>query len=346
MYGLAKLCNDGTTFADKTIYLGSDIKVNYGLATDWADGKNLPTNIWTPIGGGANNANRVFAGTFDGKGHTISGLYMKSNGNYLGLFGLTASNGKSVIQNFKLTNTYFENTGTGTGTSIGLGSVAGQGEGKIENIYSDAILKSTAYNTGGLVGSHRYVTLTIDNCTYQGKISGNSYVGGIVGYGYSAVDKADIKNCLVIADLQGTGNGVGGICGGTYSAKITSCVVSAQLTTSGYRAGIVGRIYAASGKTIEVNKCYYNTNKDNVHTISGSPTVIVKNTKHFADKAQLTGTNAYANTLLDFYDNNTNTTAKWVLIADKLPELRSLTKEVYLQDLSSLSTVTRPTLEQ
>ena len=346
LLGLAQLTNEGKTFKGKTIKLGSDIVMNDGKATDWEIGENLPDTVWTPIGGGSNNTNLVFAGTFDGQGHTISGLYMKSNGNYLGLFGLLAADGSAVIQNLKLTNTYFENTGTGTGTSIGLGSIAGQGQGKFDTIYSDAILKSTAYNTGGIVGAHRYVTVTVNNCVYKGKITGTSYVGGILGSGYKAVTKADIQNCLVVADCTASGNGVGGICGGVYTANITSCVVSGQMNTSGHRAGIVGRIYEESGKTVEVNKCYYNTNKDNVHTISGNPTVYVKNVKHFADKAQLTGTNAYANTLLDFYDQNTNASAKWVLIADKLPELRSFTKEVYMQDLSSLSTVTRPTLEQ
>jgi len=346
LYGLAKLCNDGTTFASKTIKLGSDIKVNDGLATDWAEGKNLPDTAWTPIGGGANNANRVFAGTFDGQGHTISGLYMKSNGNYLGLFGLTASNGSTVIQNLKLTNTYFENTGTGTGTSIGLGSIAGQGAGKFDSIYSDAILKSTAYNTGGLVGSHRYVTVTINNCVYKGNITGNSYVGGILGYGYKTVTKADIQNCLVVADCSATGNGVGGICGGIYTANIASCVFAGNVNTSGYRAGIVGRIYAESGKTVDINKCYYHSNKDSVYTVSGTATVSVKNVKYFADKAQLTGTNAYANTLLDFYDQSTNSNGKWVLVTDSLPELRSFITKSYMVDLSSLSGVKRPTEEK
>ena len=108
-----------------------DIKLNpieEGTVESWKTGEE-PLNKWTPIG----TKGKKFSGTFDGQGHTISGLYMKSNGNYLGLFGLLASNGKSVVKNFKLTNTYFENTGTGTGTSIGLGSVAGQGQGRMQD---------------------------------------------------------------------------------------------------------------------------------------------------------------------------------------------------------------------
>ncbi len=348
LYGLAKLCNDGKTFSGKTVKLADDITVNYGNASDWSNNQNIPNNTWTPIGGGSNNANRVFAGIFDGQGHIISGLYMKANGNYLGLFGLTDSNGASEIKNLKLINTYFENTGIGTGTSIGLGSIAGQGQGKLENIYSDAILKSTANNTGGLIGSHRYVTLTVENCTYQGKATGTAYVGGIVGLGYSAVNVTNIQNCFVKANISsGIGNGIGGIVGGAYSANISSCVVSSTLTTSGYKAGIVGRAYPASGKTIVINKCYYHTNKSETYTDAGA-SISVKNSRHFSDATlqQLQGTNAYANTLLDFYDKNTNAAAKWVLIAGKLPELRTFTKEVYMADLSSLNTVTRPSLEQ
>jgi len=340
LYGLAKLCNSGTNFKEKTIYLSNDIVVNEGKSTDWANNQNIPKNVWTPIGGGSNNANRMFAGTFDGQGYTISGLYMKSNGNYLGLFGLLSSDGSSTVKNLRLVNTYFENTGTGTGTSIGLGSIAGQGQGKLENIYSDAILKSTAYNTGGLIGSHRYVKLMIDNCTYQGKITGTSYVGGILGFGYSAVDVAEISNCLVQSELVGSGNGIGGIIGGTYSAKVSSCIVIATLTTSGYKGGIVGRAYSATGKTIEVDKCYYYTNKSDAYT---GASVSVTNSMHFTNVEQLEGMNAYENTMLDFYDVNANANAKWVLIENKTPELRTLTKEEYIKELSNINVQKRTT---
>ena len=102
LYGLAQLVNAGKSMEGKTIYLVSDIVVNKESMdpTDYANGAWAAAENkfvqWVPIGGGTNSytlANQ-FAGTFDGQGHTISGLYMKRGGYYLGFFGVLDLNGR------------------------------------------------------------------------------------------------------------------------------------------------------------------------------------------------------------------------------------------------------------
>ena len=156
-----------------------------GKATDWAKGKNIPELEWFPIGGGANK-HRPFSGTFDGQGHTVSGVYLKSADYYLGFFGVLNKDSKSTIKNFSLKNSYFESTRTEVlGSEVdGLGSIAGQGAGVLDTVYSDAILVSATRNTGGLIGNQRQkdTTLTVRNCWFNGSVKGTQWIGGIVGF--------------------------------------------------------------------------------------------------------------------------------------------------------------------
>ena len=82
-----------TDFKDKTVKLGANITLNSGDANAWT-AETAPAYKWFPI----NN----FAGTFDGQGHAISGIYMKTDLQGSGLFGSTTP--KTVIKNFKLTD--------------------------------------------------------------------------------------------------------------------------------------------------------------------------------------------------------------------------------------------------
>lgn len=96
-------------FAGQTVKLGADIVVNEGNAEDWHE--TAPAKKWQPI--------MEFAGTFDGQGHSISGLYGKASSMSMGLFSETKEG--CVIKDFKLLNSYFRNT-----TGSGLGSVLGE----------------------------------------------------------------------------------------------------------------------------------------------------------------------------------------------------------------------------
>lgn len=135
--GLAQLVNNGNNFSTKNITLKADIKLNNDA---------VPTggNEWTPIGTSRNK----FAGTFDGQGYTISGLYINTSSQYQGLFGSTAP--EAFIQNLIVT-----------------GSVTANGKNY----------------AGGIVGSGGNNKTTIRNCGFYGTVTAKKYFGGIAGTG-------------------------------------------------------------------------------------------------------------------------------------------------------------------
>ena len=351
LYGFAELCNSGNKFTGQTVILGADITVNEGKATDWAKGINVPAiNRWTPIGGGVSSNDYIgFAGTFDGNGKTISGLYMKSDGLYLGLFGTLAMDGSSTIKNLKLTNSYFECTREkANGNELdGLGSIAGQGAGVIDTVYSDAIVVSKTRNVGGLIGNqrHKKSPLAIQNCWFDGSVIGTQWVGGLIGFVYKDVEYTNMTDCLVTAELTSTYDAkaneayIGGLAGRLSKGEIRSCVAQGTIVTpatEAYPTGFVRAIVDTATLSNLYNAMQWNGKAVENYYDNVKPTT---EKLYKLSEDNLKGTKAYANTLLDFYDKNTNKTAKWVLRENKLLTLKSFAGQDYMADLSSLASL-------
>lgn len=155
--------------------LTADIELNN--TTGWENwGSNAPANSWTPIG-------NYFTGTFDGQGHTISGLYYVNNSDYssyyAGLFG--SLEGGGTVENVGVTKSYIQGSGY-TG-----GIVASLYGGTIRNCYYTGIVRCHGYGGGGgIVGmSNGYDNSTIANCYFAGRISleygSAEMIGPIVG---------------------------------------------------------------------------------------------------------------------------------------------------------------------
>ena len=173
LMNIAKLVNGGKT--DINITLTADIDLT---------GKN-----WTPIGTSFSNK---YTGTFDGGGHTIKGLTVTTNDQFVGLFG------------------YLDKAGT-------VKNVVMEGI----QITSNHVLMSG--NTGGVVG---YSWGTIENCSVSGSVSGTVYVGGVVG----AQIGGSITGCSSSATVKGTVD-VGGVAGQTNSsATLTACYATGNVT--------------------------------------------------------------------------------------------------------------------
>ena len=144
---------------------------------------------WTPIGTDYDNS---YKGTFDGGGHTIKGLTVTTNDQFVGLFG------------------YLDKAGT-------VKNVVMEGI----QITSNHVLMSG--NTGGVVG---YSWGTIENCSVSGSVSGTVYVGGVVG----AQIGGSITGCSSSATVKGTVD-VGGVAGQTNSsATLTACYATGNVT--------------------------------------------------------------------------------------------------------------------
>ena len=178
---LKEMSDDGLLEAGSTFVMTKDIDMT-GI-----------TN-WNGIG-----ATKGFSGIFNGNGHTISNL-TGTQGLFSNVQKKTSAGGNSRIENVRLEN-----------VKINAGWDAGGLCGLIRNteilncsIDSSSIVLSSGQRQGGVVGNAE--GCSIQYCYFNGNVTGNSIVGGIVGYGASPI------NCLVEGSVRGN-NDVGGIIG-------------------------------------------------------------------------------------------------------------------------------------
>ena len=172
LMNVAKLVNGGKT--DINITLDKNI--------------DLTGKDWTPIGTDYDNS---YKGTFDGGGHTITGLTFTTNDEYAGLFGWL--NRAGTVKNVVMEGVQITS----------------------HQIYGGSI--------GGVVGSGWG---TIENCSVSGSVSGTVYVGGVVGVQIGG----SITGCSSSATVKGMVD-VGGVAGQTNSsATLTACYATGNVT--------------------------------------------------------------------------------------------------------------------
>ena len=163
---------------------GGKSDINITLDTDI----DLTGKDWTPIGTDYDNS---YKGTFDGGGHTITGLTVTTNDEYAGLFGWL--NRAGTVKNVVMEGVQITSN----------------------QIYGGSI--------GGVVGSSWG---TIENCSVSGSVSGTVYVGGVVGVQIGG----SITGCSSSATVKGMVD-VGGVAGQTNSsATLTACYATGNVT--------------------------------------------------------------------------------------------------------------------
>ena len=247
LYWFANEVNNGNTTINAV--LTDNIKVNENVLTAEGELNGTPTYSWTPIGTSSKN----FKGTFDGNGHTISGLYFNNTtnkdypngGNSVGLIG--RANG-AKIKNVGVVDTYFK------GYYYVSGICGYSTNTTISNCHNTGTVSGTN-NVGGICGFDYDSNTNITNCHNTGTVScsGTSYyVGGICGHGGTQT------NCYNTGTVSGSYYYVGGICGG-YGTQ-TNCYNIGKV--SGYR--LVGGICGGYGTQ---TNCY------NTGTVSGFESV-------------------------------------------------------------------------
>ena len=195
LYGFAKLVNEGQT--DANAVLGCDITVNQGVldaSGDLSDGAFI---TWTPIG---SSHTTPYSGTFDGRGHSINGLYSCQDRTqplqgklYVGLFGLLEN---ATVENVTVADSYF-NAGADYSYAGGIAAQAGNStisccETRV-NVY--------AMVSGGITAEAH--SSEIVNCSSVGTIDSFTRAGGIAAIAMEST----IKNCFyagaVTTSLQG-----------------------------------------------------------------------------------------------------------------------------------------------
>ena len=235
LMNVAELVNGGKT--DINITLTADI--------------DLTGKGWTPIGTDYDNA---YTGTFDGGGHTITGLTVTTNDQYVGLFGRLGKAGtvKNVVMDgIQITcNHRLGYAGGVAGFSWG---------GTIENCSVSGSVSGTDC-VGGVVGSQK--AGSIIGCCTSATVKGTHYVGGVAGekWGTMTACYATGNVTLEIASQKNLyGGGVVGLNGGS---RVLACYATGNVTSTGSSTGNVhiGGLFGDSYTT--VTACYWKNNQE------------------------------------------------------------------------------------
>lgn len=206
--------------------------VSFYLANDIA-----LTGTWTPVGNGILAVKDFFAGTFDGCGHTISGLNVQSSTANQGLF---AAINKATIRNLNVSGT------VSCGTKNYIGGIVGKVQaGTIENCsFSGSV---TGGYTGGIAGGLNSNNVTISGCVNAADVTGTT-AGGILGYWKNT---AAIRDCYNTGSVTGSAK-AGGIVGQLNKGTIENCYSIGDI---GGKASQKGGIFAFSNAAVK--NCYY-----------------------------------------------------------------------------------------
>ena len=234
-----------------------DNKYHCGEYFELKNDIDLSGKTWTPIGYG-DQAAKPFQGYFDGKGHTVTGLYVDERGNncFAGLFGVAvASTNETVLKNIiiKDAKVYAGNKTDeseahyGAGVLIGSISINGGSNANylaIENCKCYGKVDSKMY-AGGLIGMSNYGKIT--NCVADVDVTGSSCSGGFAGYIWGST----ISNNQAAGSVMCEGYCGGGFVGYSNSSTFTNNKAAASVVDTGWSAG--GFTGADEGSTFE--KC-------------------------------------------------------------------------------------------
>lgn len=161
---------------------------------------------WTPIG----NNSKMFTASFDGKGFTVSGLYIDTpKANYKGLFGY--AKGVSANKPSSIKNVTVYGQVSAQQYSAGIVGYIHQNT-TIDRCANFANIKGSKTYTGGVVGHIGNASGIVTNCYNVGKIVGTTNCGGVVG---AHVANAKVENVFNLGEVEGTKVAAG--VGGTYS---------------------------------------------------------------------------------------------------------------------------------
>ena len=237
LMNIAKLVNGGKT--DINITLDTDI--------------DLTGKDWTPIGTSFSNK---YTGTFDGGGHTIKGLTVTTNDQFVGLFG-------SIGYAGTVKNVMMEDVQITSNRSSGFaGGVAGYSEGTIENCSVSGSVSGTVY-VGGVVGVQ--IGGSITGCSSSATVKGTVDVGGVAGQTNSS---ATLTACYatgnVIIEMAPKKNiAGGGLVGMNAGSSLLACYATGNVTSTGsstgylHIGGFLGNNYANV-----MTACYWKNNHE------------------------------------------------------------------------------------
>ena len=214
---------------------------------------DLTGKDWTPIG--TDNGNS-YKGTFDGGGHTITGLTFTTNDKYAGLFGWL--NKAGTVKNVVMEGVQITNNRS---WSAFAGGVAGYSWGTIENCSVSGSVSGTVY-VGGVVGAQ--IEGSITGCSSSATVKGTTDVGSLVGQTNGG---ATLTACYatgnVIIEINPVNNIFGGgLVGFNGGNGVLACYATGNVTSTGSSTGNVHIFGLLGDNYTTVNACYWKNNQE------------------------------------------------------------------------------------
>ena len=237
LMNIAELVNGGKT--DINITLDKNI--------------DLTGKDWTPIGTDYDNS---YKGTFDGGGHTITGLTFTTNDNYVGLFGWL--NRAGTVKNVVMEGVQITSNQIYGGS---IGGVAGFSWGTIENCSVSGSVSGTVY-VGGVVGVQ--IGGSITGCSSSATVKGTVDVGGVAGQtNSSATMTACYATGNVIIEMDPKKNIAGGsLVGMNAGSSLLACYATGNVTSTGSSTGYMHIGGFLGNNYTTVTACYWKNNHE------------------------------------------------------------------------------------
>ena len=226
-----------------------DRSINCTLTADI----NLTGKDWTPIGTDYDNS---YKGTFDGGGHTITGLTFTTNDEYAGLFGWL--NKAGTVKNVVMEGVQITSHQIYGGS---IGGVVGSGWGTIENCSVSGSVSGTVY-VGGVVGVQ--IGGSITGCSSSATVKGTVDVGGVAGQTNSS---ATLTACYatgnVIIEMAPKKNIAGGsLVGMNAGSSLLACYATGNVTSTGSSTGYLHIGGFLGNNYTTVTACYWKNNHE------------------------------------------------------------------------------------
>ena len=211
---------------------------------------DLPGKDWTPIGTSFDNS---YKGTFDGGGHTITGLTITTKDQFVGLFGYLNRAGtvkNVVMEGIQITSNHmFGNTG----------GVAGFSWGTIENCSVSGSVSGTKC-VGGVVGAQKAGSIT--GCSSSATVKGTVDVGGVAGEKWGSMTACYATGNVTLEIDSPKNLSGGGLVGFNGGSSVLACYATGNVTSTGSSTGNVHIGGFLGDNYTTVTACYWKNNHE------------------------------------------------------------------------------------
>ena len=225
---------------------GGKSDINITLDTDI----DLTGKDWTPIG---TNYDNSYKGTFDGGGHTITGLTVTTYDKYAGLFGWLNSAGT-------VKNVVMEGVQITSNRSSGFaGGVVGNSWGTIENCSVSGSVNGEVY-VGGVVGKQTSGSMT--GCSSSATVKGTVNVGGVAGESWGSMTACYATGNVTLEIYPGKDISGGGVVGFKGGNSVLACYATGNVNSKGSSTGNVHIGGLFGYKYATAIACYWKNNKE------------------------------------------------------------------------------------